>query len=126
MLQRRISDVGKSQFLTPEPARNALLKFQAAYPFPKIEGPGFSENNSQENWSAYRYLSSVDLDILAVNAGLRIDEYINLLTTASMSRALALFRKAARVVNDKRKNSPRIKSIEAIEAEEFVPPAKPR
>ena len=43
-----------------------------------------------------------------------------------MNRALALFRKAARVVTDKRKNSPRIKSIEAIEAEEFVPHAKPR
>ncbi len=90
MLRRRLSDSDKSHFVTPAPARAAMEAYKSQFPFPREEGPcGISEGTTGD-WNALEYLRSVDLKRLAEIAHLNIDEYINLLTTADLNRAMTM------------------------------------
>lgn len=90
MLQRRLSESDTAQFVTPAPARAVLEKFRAEYPFPVEEGPCSINHGDRNVWNALDYLRSVKLDRLAEIAGLTLDEYINLMTTADLDRVITL------------------------------------
>lgn len=90
MLQRRLSEADKAHFVTPEPARVAMEQYGTAHPFSPEEGPCSIDSETHSGWNALEYLRSVDLNRLAEIAHLSSDEYINLLTTADLNRAMTM------------------------------------
>ncbi len=90
ILRRRISDSDRSHFVTPAPARATMVKYRSQFPFPPAEGPCSIVDGAMDGWNALEYLRSVDLNRLAEIAHLSIDEYINLLTTADLNRAMTM------------------------------------
>ncbi len=90
ILRRRLSESDRSHFATPAPARAAMQMYRSEYPFPPEEGPCTIDDGATDGWNALEYLRSVDLKRLAEIAHLNIDEYINLLTTADLNRAMTM------------------------------------
>lgn len=90
ILRRRMSDSDRSHFVTPAPARAAMVKYRSLFPFPPAEGPCSIEDGAMDGWNALEYLRTLDLKRLAEISHLSPDEYINLLTTADINRALTM------------------------------------
>ena len=90
ILRRRLLESDQSHFVTPAPARAAMAKYMAEFPFPLEEGPCIINCVEADGWNALEYLRSLDLKRLAEIAHLSPDEYINLLTTADINRAMTM------------------------------------
>ena len=103
ILRRRISVQDKSHFATPERARAILEMHSHSHPYPLEEGPSIVNENPSSVWNALEYLRSLDVTRLAEIAHLTIDEYLSLLTTADLNRALTMFTMGATRIQDARR-----------------------
>ncbi len=104
LLRRRISPSDTEHFATPDPARRVMEQYRDTYPYPVDEGPSVLNGNSPDTWNALAFLHSQDISHLADNARLSPDEFITLLSTADINRALMMFTLGAtRVYQAKKK-----------------------
>jgi hypothetical protein len=85
LLQRTMDDTAKAMFFTPPAVVDLFKEFAQAYPVPAEEGP-----STASGWNALRIFEAIDLGLLSRQAGLSQDEYIQLLTSPDVLRALAL------------------------------------
>lgn len=90
LLHRRLNDWDRQQFATNPDARALMESFAGNYPYPIEEGPSVVDDPTNSNWSALKVFQQQDVNQLAANAHLNNSEYINLLTTADIDRALTL------------------------------------
>lgn len=88
VLHRKMSDEDRRAFHTPPEALTLYRKFRETYPFPSDEGP--SEPGGA--FDALAVCASLSVAELADKACLSEDEYLALLTTPDVERALDLAR----------------------------------
>jgi hypothetical protein len=85
LLKRRIKMDPESVFFTPDPMVQLMNKQSAAIPFgEELEGP-----STRAGWNALDYFKNLSLSKLADEAGLNPDQYIDLLATPNIERAMA-------------------------------------
>ena len=86
ILHRRLSDSAKTMFYTPAPATSLFAKFNSDYPVPLTDGPSIADSD----FDAFKTASAMLVQTLAERASLTQDEYLTLMTTAHVERALQL------------------------------------
>jgi hypothetical protein len=85
LLQRRIKMDLESVFFTPDPVAKRMKAQSAAFPLAdEFEGP-----SSRAGWNALAFFESLSLDKLGAQAGLTSEQYIDLLATPNIERAMA-------------------------------------
>lgn len=85
LLQRRNKMDVESVFFTPDPLVQLMTAYGQSHPFAdEFEGPSTSDG-----WSALAYFKSLSLDALGTQAGLTTEQYIDLLATPNIERAMA-------------------------------------
>lgn len=95
ILQRRISESDQQHFYTPDRARQWLELFVDKHPYPADEGPSLPRSSRPNGWDAFEFFRSLEIGHLAEQARLSPEEYINLLTTADVNRALTFVTQGA-------------------------------
>ncbi|MGB7990853.1 MAG: hypothetical protein WCF44_15755 [Candidatus Methylophosphatis roskildensis] len=85
ILHRRLSDDARALFFTPPAAVGLLAAQGAQYPVAAEEGPSI-----EDGWSALDYLQAIPLAQLGRQSGLSEEEYVQLLTSTDVQRALGL------------------------------------
>jgi hypothetical protein len=88
LLQRHIPEQFRSNFYTPDESRDIMLKMSAAHPFPAAFGPAIPGPASDLHRDPLEDLQNCSIDELAEIARLSADDYIVMLTTANLDRAL--------------------------------------
>jgi len=86
ILRRRISSEARDTFFTPSEAAARFDQFQGAHPFPECEGPSLPGGP----YDAFALAEGMDISQLASRAGLSEDDYLTLMTTTDVGRALQL------------------------------------
>lgn len=85
LLQRELKPGVEEMFFTPEPIVELMSGLSAEYPaVDEFEGP-----STRDGWNALEWFQGVSLDKLAERSGLSTDQYINLLATPNIERAMA-------------------------------------
>ena len=75
----------ESVFFTPDPVAKRMKAQSAAFPLAdEFEGP-----SSRAGWNALAFFESLSLDKLGAQAGLTSEQYIDLLATPNIERAMA-------------------------------------
>jgi hypothetical protein len=85
ILQRRISDEARALFFTPPAVVGLFAQASQEYPVPLEEGP-----STESGWSALKVFEAIPMATLSRRSGLTEDEYLQLLTTGDVQRALSL------------------------------------
>jgi hypothetical protein len=86
ILPRRLTDEEKLLFYTPVEAVHLFEQFAKDYPFPPDDGP--SAPNS--TFDALQVASAISVESLSQRTGISKDEYLMLMTTPDVGRALEL------------------------------------
>jgi hypothetical protein len=85
LLQRRIRIDSEDVFFTPEPVVQIMRTYAKDYPFAdECEGP-----STRDAWNALADFEGLALGELGARAGLKVDQYIDLLATPDIERAMA-------------------------------------
>jgi hypothetical protein len=85
LLQRRIKMDERDVFFTPDPVAQLMRIHAQVYPFAnEFEGP-----STIDGWNALADFKSLSLDALSMQAGLITEQYIDLLATPNIERAMA-------------------------------------
>lgn len=90
LLQRSLSPRDEEQFTTPPDMQQLMESFAVEYPYLPEDGPSSVTAQAGIAWSALDFIRRQDIKQLASEAYLTDSEYINLLTTADIDRALTL------------------------------------
>jgi hypothetical protein len=85
ILHRRLPEEARAMFLTPQPVVDLFGQMAPTYPVPEEEGP-----STEAGWNALSLFQSLPLATLSQQAGLGEEEYVLLLTTPDLQRALGL------------------------------------
>lgn len=86
ILRRRLASGTLKAFETPPEATALFAKFKEAYPCPEAEGPSLPGGQ----FCALAQVECITPERLADQAGLSLDDYITLMTTPEVGRALQL------------------------------------
>jgi hypothetical protein len=95
LLQRHIPEQLRSNFYTPDESRDIMLKMSAAHPFPSEFGPAIPGPAGKFHRDPLEDLQNCSIDTLAEIARLSTDDYIVMLTTANLDRALTFVTRGA-------------------------------
>jgi hypothetical protein len=85
LLQRRIKTDEGSVFYTPDPVARLMELHSSTLPF----GDEFDGPSIRTGWNALDYFRSLSLKTLGLQAGLTTEQYIDLLATPNIERAMA-------------------------------------
>lgn len=88
LLQRHIPEQLRANFYTPDESRDIMLKMSAKHPFPAAFGPAIPGPAGEFHRDPLEDLQNRSIDNLAEIARLSTDDYIVMLTTANLDRAL--------------------------------------
>lgn len=86
ILRRRAASSAREAFHTPLEAESLFKEFQGAYPFPVSDGP----SKPSAPFDALAHTESISIATLANQAGLSEDDYLTLMTTPDVGRAMQL------------------------------------
>jgi hypothetical protein len=86
ILRRRSSSNASEAFTTPPEAMALFAEFQATAPFPDLEGP----SKPDSAFDALAHAQTITVEQLAERASLSVDDYLTLMTTADVGRAIQL------------------------------------
>jgi hypothetical protein len=85
ILHRRQMDEVRAMFFTPPRVAQLFAQYAGKYPVSELEGPSVDGA-----WNALSYFESLTLSKLSQQAGLSEDEYVIVLTSTDVQRALSL------------------------------------
>jgi len=86
ILQRRMTDAARDAFHTPVEVAQLLQDLRGQHPYPDDEGP----SRPGASYDALQHAERISLEQLASRAHLSIDDYLTLMTTPDMGRAIEL------------------------------------
>ena len=85
ILQRRMRDEARAFFFTPPVVVGLFAQAAQEHPVPVEEGP-----STESGWSALKVFEAMPMATLSRQSGLTEEEYLHLLTTGDVQRALSL------------------------------------
>lgn len=85
ILQRRMSDEERALFFTPPAVVGLFAQAAREYPVPVEDGP-----STESGWSALKIFEAIPMVTLSRQSGLSEKDYLYLLTTSDVQRALSL------------------------------------
>lgn len=85
ILQRRMSGEARALFFTPPAVVGLFAQATQEFPVPAEEGP-----STESGWSALKVFEAISMATLTRQSGLTEEEYLQLLTTGDVQRALSL------------------------------------